>query len=266
MRVIRDLMVGNGPVPFDIWYNGDLAADSTTLRYRGSLCKVMDYNDIDHGVFVTFAGLTTAMENVCGILEEEHGTSGNYLPDDATYGVQRRKMTPIFPSTVIRAEYAQKDAAGTDNRLSGMTGSAGGTSLTISITTADTMIGGWIYFLTGANAGYLHYVTDNNTTTMTVSALANAVASGDYALAILPPVCRRCDFDATYTGIKSIVDDNSMGDTIVGIEHWISAPGIGMTKLDRNKHNGLKIDGAKFYHDFVIPGSKHAWVSGITTS
>ena len=254
MRVVRDLAIGAAPSPFDVVYNGDLAADSTTKRYKGSLVKLMDIDDVDHGAFFTFAGLATAMENVFGILEEEQPTSGNYLPDDASYGMVRRKVTPILPTSVIRAEYGQTDAAGTATTDTGGTATAASTTFTITITTADYMIGGWVYFLTGSNAGYLHYITNNSTTTATfATAVTNAVASTDTFLVISPPTERLIDFDATYTGLKSEIDDGSRADAIIGLEHWIAAPGIGLTKLDRDKHDGLKIDNAKFYHDFVIP-------------
>ena len=115
MKVIFDLLSGSKPAPIPLWYNGDLATDSTTKRYKGSLVKMMDYDDVDHGKFFTFAGLSTAMENVSGILEEEQDTSGNYLPDDGTKSVRYRKITPLFPSSVIEAEYAAADAAGTAN-------------------------------------------------------------------------------------------------------------------------------------------------------
>lgn len=271
MRIIRDMISGNvTPVPFDVWYNGDLAADSTTKRYKGSLCKIMDYDDIDHGVFVTFAGLTTAMENVCGILEEEQPTSDNYLPDDATYGVRYRKMTPLFPTSIVEAEYAAADAAGTSNLATSATGSAAATSLAATITTADTLIGGWIYFTNGSCANYLHYISDNATDSITLAtALAAAVAAGDDFIVIAPPVTRYVDFDATYTGIKSQYDDASRGDAVVGISTWISAPGIGKTKLDREKHDGLKIVGARFFHELAIPSNStypNAWISGIKTS
>jgi len=271
MKVIKDFLGSGGaaPVPFDIWYNGDIAVDSVTIRYKGSLCKIMDLDDIDHGMFVTFAGLATAMENVCGILEEDQPITDNYLPDDATYGVRYRKMTPIFPSTVIEAEYSQLDAAGTANHATGIVGVAGATTSTATITTADRLIGGWLYVINGDSAGYLYYISDNATTTITHSALAAAIATGDKVLIIAPPVDRFLDFDATYTGIKSQYDDASRLDNVVGISTWISAPGIGKTKLDREKHNGLKIDNAHFFHQFVIVGVANyplVWVDGLKAS
>ncbi len=255
MKVIFDLLSGGNPAPIDLWYNGDLAADSTTKRYKGSLVKLMDYDDIDHGKFFTFAGLTTAMENVAGILEEEQPTSGNYLPDDGTYSVVYRKITPIFPSSVIEAEYASADAAGTANTDTSATGSAASATFTITITTADTLIGGWIYFLTGANAGYLHYVTNNDTTTATLSPALNfAVVATDTFLVINPPCVDKFLLDATYTGIKSEIDDNVRTFPVNGLSTWVEATNLGKTKLDFAKHAGLKLSGAKFYHQFTFPG------------
>lgn len=254
MKIVRNLSGGSGvPPALDLFYNGDLAADSSTKRYKGSLVKRMDYDDIDHGQFYTFAGLATAMENVFGILEEEHGTTGNYLPDSTTYGMTRRRVTPIVPGSVIRAEYVQADAAGTANYDTSATGTAGSTTFTITITTGDTMIGGWIYFINGSNAGYLHYITNNGTTTATfATALAHDVVATDDFLVIEPANTRIVDFNATYTDIKSEMDDASKTDAIVGLNTLISAPGTGLQYLDRDKHDGLKIANAKFYHDFVL--------------
>ncbi len=264
MRVVRDLAIGAAPAPFDIIYNGALAADSTTTRYRGSLCKFMDFDDVDHGNFTTFAGLATELENLCGILEEE--VSVGWLPDDAANGLIRRKMTPILPTSVIRAEYVQIDAAGTANTDTSATGTAASATFTITITTADRMIGGWIYFLTGLNAGYLHYITNNTTSVATFATAQNfTTVSADTFLVISPPTERLIDFNATFTDIKSEIDDGSRANQIVGIDHWISAPGHSMTKLDRNKHDGLEIANAKFYHDFTIPVS-NAWAGGYATS
>jgi hypothetical protein len=271
MKVINDLIAGGGEIaPIDLWYNGDLAVDSVTKRYKGSLVKMMDVDDIDHGKFFTFAGVATVLENIAGILEEEQGITGNYLPDDGTYSVGYRKISPIFPSSIIEAEYAQKDAAGTANNDDTATGSAGSATFTVTITTADTLIGGWIYFLTGANAGYLHYVTDNGTTTATLSPVLNyAVAAGDKYLVINPPCTNLLLFDATYTGLKSEIDNNARTATVCGLTTWIDAPVVAKTKLDFAKHAGLKVTGAKFYHQFTIPGNSTIpsfWYSGIKAS
>jgi len=270
MKVIKDLIGGSKPQPIELPYNGDQDVDSVTLRYAGSLAKVVDGGEINTGVFVTFAGDGTAMEGVIGILEEQQPITGNYLFDDTTYGFTYRKITPVFPSTIIEAEYSLKDAAGTANTDSGASAAAAAVALVSGDTiTADMMIGGWIYFVTGANAGYLHYVTDNGTSELTVSALANAVVAGDTLLCIRPPMTRVLDFDATYTGIKSRMDDSDCADIVLGLATYISAPGVAKTKLSRAAHNGLKIDNARFYHQFTLPGSttlENVWIHGIKSS
>lgn len=255
MKVIFDLLSGSKPAPIPLWYNGDLAADSTTKRYKGSLVKMMDYDDVDHGKFFTFAGLSTAMENVSGILEEEQDTSGNYLPDDGTKSVRYRKITPLFPSSVIEAEYAAADAAGTANYDTGATGSAGSADLTVTVVD-DTTIGGWVYFLNGANKNYLYYSTDTtSTTSATLSpVLKYAVAATDDFIYVAPPCTNLLLLDATYTGLKSEILDSARTFPVIGLSTWIEAPGIGKTKLDFAKHAGLCIPNAKFYHQFTFCG------------
>ena len=267
MKVVKDLIGGSKPQPIELLYNGTLGDDSTTIRYKGSLAKVMDFDDVDVGKFCTFAGLATPMENVIGILAEEQPATGNYTLDDAAYGCNYKKIVPIFPSTVIEAEYSQKDAAGTANTDTAATASAASATFTCaSLTSNDTWIGGWIYFLTGSAAGELHYVEDNEASgnTMTFStAMANAVTSGNTFLAIRPPMTVVVDIDATYTGLKSEVTDTSAVNVITGLSTWISAPGIGKTKLSRDVHDGLVISNAKFYHQFTIPGNRtvpNAWL------
>lgn len=266
MQIVRDLSGAVAPVPIEVYYNGDIAADSETKRYAGSLVKMMDYDDIDHGQFYTMGGLATEGENVCGILAEEQGTSGNYLPDDGTYGMILRKMFPLLPTSIVRAEYGQKDAAGTANYDTAATCTAASADFTVTITTADTMIGGWVYMLTGSEAGYLHYITNNSTTVATLATAANnAVASGDTYLVIESAACRIMDFNATFTGIKSEIADTAKGNAVVGIMHYISAPGISFQRLDRDKHDNLYIPNARFYHDFTIP-VKNLWTTGVTSS
>ena len=133
------------------------------------------------------------------------------------------------------------------------------------------MIGGWVYFLTGANAGYLNHVKNNTTSVITFSTvLANAVVSGDTFLVIQPPFCTVVDFDATYSNLKSEADDAATTDAVSGLDHSIEAIGTPMEKLDKSKHDGLNIGTkAKFYHDFTIPGAaigNNAWANGISTS
>lgn len=266
MFAVRDLLGGGRPSPIELPYNGDLASDSTTKRYRGSLVKIIDFDDVDHGVFCTFAGLSTAGENLIGILAEEHGTSGNYLLDDATYGYQTRKITPIFPSTIVRAEYSQNDKAGTSNLDTGATASASSATFTIAITTVDYMIGGWIYFTNGSNANYLHYITNNTTLLATfATATAAAVASADDFIVVCPPMTRLVDFDATYSGLKSDIDDGNRADKVLGLMHYIEDVGIPFQRLDRDKHDGLKLVNPRFYHDFTIPSAAaggNAWIMG----
>jgi len=271
MKVIKDLIGGSKPQPIELPYNGDQDVDSVTLRYAGSLAKVVDGGEINTGVFVTFAGDGTAMEGIIGILEEEQPITGNYLFDDTTYGFTYRKITPVFPSTIIEAEYSLKDAAGTANTDSGASVAAAGTDLvTGDAQTADMMIGGWIYFVTGSNAGYLHYVSDNDTDSNTLTtAVVNAVVAGDTLLCIRPPMTRVLDFDATYTGIKSRMDDSDCADIVLGLATYISAPGVAKTKLSRAMHDGLKIDNARFFHQFTLPGSttlENVWIHGIKSS
>ena len=272
MKVIYDLIAGGAPPPVDLLYNGDLAVDSVTKRYKGSLVKMMDFDDVDHGKFLTFAGLATAMENVVGILEEEQGITGNYLMDDGTYSVAYRKITPIFPSSVIEAEYAQKDAAATANTDTSATGTAGSADLTITVSDNEP-IGAWVYFLTGANAGFLHYITDTtSTTSASLSPVLNfAVVAADTFLVISNPMTNYVLFDATYTGLKSEIAVAARPSPVNGLSTWIEAPGIGKTKLDFAKHKGLKVTGAKFYHQFTMAGSTNTsvatgnnlWVAGL---
>ena len=78
--------------------------------------------------------------------------------------------------------------------------------------------------------------------------------SADTFLVILPPMTETLLLDTTLTGIKSETDDNLWTLGVVGLNTYISAPGVGMTYLDRAKHDGLCIPNAKFYHDFIITG------------
>jgi hypothetical protein len=259
MRVVRDLIGGNKPAPIDIHYNGDADIDSTTLRYRGSLCKFMDFTgDVDHGTnFVTWAEDATTNENIAGILEEEQPITGNYLPDDASFGLVTRKMTPVFSSTVIEAEYAQADPAGTAIYDTGASAAAASTTFTpASLTTADKGIGAWIWMINGAAAGELHYVIDDDATDLTLAtAMVNAVVAADDFLFIQPAVgLRQVDFDAHLVNIKSETDSAANLDYIIGLRTLISAPGWPKQPLARDSHDGLVIANAKFFHEFIIPG------------
>jgi len=274
MHVIRDLVGGGKPATLEVLYNGSLAADSVTKRYKGSLVKFMDMDDIDNGAFFTFAGLATVMENFAGILEEEQGITGNYLPNDGTKAAKYRKMTPCFPSTVIEAEYGQTDAAGTATYDTGATCAKDAAAFTITCTT-DTMIGGWIYMLNGAAAGFLSYCDNSSTTVVTTrSNFPQAVVAADDFLVVCPPHARALDFNATFTGLISEVAGSSWSDEVMGLSTWIEAPGIAKTRLDPEKHDGLVISNARFYHQFTIPSfaivsgglTNNLWITGITSS
>jgi hypothetical protein len=261
MQVLFDLIGGQKPMPIKVPYNGSLAVDCVTKRYKGSVVKAMDFDDIDHGLFFTFGGLATIGENVAGILAEEVGTTGNYLPDDAAYSTPYKRMIPCFGSTVIEAEYAQADAAGTSNLDTNATGSLAGTTITagdgVTGTNGD-LAGGWVYFTNGSCADYLISLETSETSGDTITlgtALPAAVAATDDFLVILPAGAQKCLFDATYTGIKSELTYGSHTHAISGISTWISAPGFPMERLSRAKHCGQKIKGARFYHHFTFGGT-----------
>lgn len=264
--VWKDLLGGTLPPPIELPYNGDLAVDSVTKRYKGSFVKFMDYDDVDHGTFCTFAGLTTEMENFMGILMEEQGITDNYLPDDASYSCRTRKITPCFPSTVILGEYAQIDAAGTATTDTAGTADAASATFTITITTADTFMGGWIYFTNGSNANKLHYALDNSTTTITFATVTTgAVVAADDFLAINPPMARLFDLNATLTGITSEVDNNARSIKVMGLMTYITDVGIPFQPLNRDKHDGLILKNPRFYHAFTIPSAAaggNMWIMG----
>lgn len=267
MEPVKDLIGGNKPEPILIHYNGTLAADSVTLRYAGSFVKLMDIDDVDHGWFFTWAGLATAMENVVGILAEDQPITGNYLPDATSLGMGTKLMYPIFPSTVIRGEYARADKAGTANTDTGATAVAGATTFTAAATgTADYIIGGWIYMVTGAAAGELHYVTDDDGSgAVTVAtAFTNAVAATDTFLFIWPSCTNHVRWDATYSNLMSEIDSSACVKAVQGFMHYIQAPGVPLQPLSRDLHDGLVITDARFFHDFVYTGATDA-ASGLTS-
>jgi len=260
MIIVKDLIGGNKPEPILIHYNGTLDADSVTLRYAGSFVKLMDIDDVDNGWFFTFGGLVTALENTVGILAEEQEITLNYLPNSATAGMSTRLMYPIFPSTVLRAEYTRTDAAGTANTDTGASASAAGTTFTAAATgTADYTIGGWIYMVTGAAAGELHYVTDDNGSgAVTTSAWTNAVVAADTFLFIWPSCSNHVRWNATYTGFISEIDSSACVKNIQGIMTHIQSPGIPLQPLDKDLHDGLVISNARFFHDFIFCGATDA--------
>ena len=260
MQVVRDLAGGPKPGTLSLFYNGSAAADCVTKRYKGSLVKVMDH-DSAYGIQLTWAGDTTAKESLFGILEEDTELTGNYLLNDTTYGARMRKITPVLPSTVIRAEYARKDPSGTDISESTSTGSKAGTTITGTtgdIDADDRMIGGWVYFLDGANDGYLHYITDsaNAGETMTIAtALNGALVATDTFLCIAPPMTLYLCQDAHYVNLLSTMDDGARLLAVQGFMTYIDAVGMPFQPLMRNKHDGLKIKNARFYHEFILGGS-----------
>jgi hypothetical protein len=268
MEIVRDLFHGMAPVPIEVPFCPDTDADGSNTGYKGQLVKITDFDDIDHGTWVTLSTEATALENLCGILAEDVASGGScYMLDSASGDWIRKKIFPILPSTVIRAEYGRKDAAGTactDTAI--YTATAGTTLTTPSLTANDDMIGGWVYFLTGNNANYLHYIKDNGSSTSATlaTATANAGAATDTCLVIAPPLTHLLDFDATHTGLKSEIVDASRSETVQGIDYYVKAPGLNFQKLTRSL-DGLYIPNAKFFHDFTIPGTAagaNVWVHG----
>lgn len=268
MRVVRDLAIGQAPSPMDILFNPQSDADGSEVCYRGQLTKLVD-RDSTNGLFVCKAGETTAYENIFGILEEHipAAAGSGYLFPTATYSMKRRKITPILPTSVIRAEYSRKDAAGTDNYDTGATGALAGTVFTTAAvtTTSDQMIGGWVYFLNGACKDYLHFVSDSDQSDNTIdftTGLAAAVVGADDWLVIQPPMAHMLLLDATLTGLLSEVDYNSLTLGVIGLNTLMSSPGHELQYLDQAKHDGLKIANARFWHDFVITGVGDVAASG----
>ena len=274
MRVVRDLCGTTPPAPFDMYYNTDTAADGSTARYKGSLCKVQDWEDAG-GYYVTHAMQSTAFENVVGILEEDVAASTTYRLNFAAgtsiaYAPVRKKIQPVLPSTVLEAEYVQTDvlaAAATDTGFVIAAGSA-------SITTApnasvnDSNNGAWLYFLTGANAGYLHYVIDTKSSTKGTlrTAVTNAVASANTCLVIQQSMTYSLDLDTAGVDLLSEWIIGQRHSIFQGIDHFISAPGVPKQKLVVSKHDGKKIANARFFHQFTIPGGAslpNVWVNGM---
>ncbi len=273
MKVIRSLYGSGSPPVLELPYNGEDDADATELRYRGSLVKLTDV-DNSAGVFLTGANETTALENIFGILEEEQGTSGNYLPGDASYGMQRRKITPLLPGMIIEAEYARTDRAGTANTDTNVTGTSGANTLTAgdSITLAPPLIGGWVFFINGANANYLYYISAADTsaeTLTTATALKGTVAATDDFLFIQPANDYLFAIDATYTGLISDIDTGNRSMACQGIDHYVQGTNLAKTKLDRDVHDGLYIPGAKFWHQMAFIGTAtlpSVWTAGALTT
>lgn len=259
-RFFYDL-AGAEPIIKDLIFNEELDADGDTAVYDGAFVKLMDYDDVDHGRFVTLMDNATINENQIGIICESVAASGDtYLPDAAAAtGTYQRKKILMNPLAVYLLEYVQKDRAGTDNTDTGFVIAAAGTASTTSptATTADTMNGGWVYFVDGANAGYLHYILDSAAATsngiaVLRTAVSNAVAATDKVLIVNYAFDYAFDLNATYTDIKSEFTFGSRDNRLKGIDHWISAPGVPFQKLHASKHDGLKIDGARFFHECAL--------------
>ncbi len=258
MYVIKDLTGGPKPEAMEMFYNGTVAADSVTKRYKGSLVKVMDH-DTAAGRQLTWAGGTTLYESLFGILEEEQGITGNYEMNDADFGARTRMVMPVLPSTMVRAEYAQNDSAGSDMTYTGGTISAGGKTFTTTATEIDAndlLIGGWMYFINGANAGYLHYIIDAATTTDIVfsTAVVNSVVGADNQIVVLSPHTYKMQLDDHEVNIVSNPNATDQTFPMVGIKTWFTDMSNGLTMLKRSEHDGLKLKNPRFYHDFMFGG------------
>jgi hypothetical protein len=217
----------------------------------------MDWNNAN-GIQVCWAGESTAYENIVGILAEPPGTDG-YLLNDGTEAAVVKKIVPLLPTSIVRAEYARTDPAGTSNLDTNFTGTAASTTLTAGdgITTNDLMIGGWVYYTNGTNQNYLHYVDDSaaaNTLTLR-TAQVGATAATDDLIIVNPPNTLWMALDAQYVHILSEVDDGARTLPVIGLMTYISAPGIPYQRLDPSIHDGLVIANARFYHEFLIGGS-----------
>ncbi|MCP4262818.1 MAG: hypothetical protein GY774_35715 [Planctomycetes bacterium] len=260
MEIVRDLVGGNRPPPINVFYNAQDDADGSETRYKGSLCKLMDWDNAA-GIQVTGAIESTTLENIFGILEEEVSGASGYLLNDADYGAITRKVTPILPTSIIRGEYARNDAAGSANLESTATAAAAGTTVTGTTTDIDTddlMVGGWLYFTNGANANKLHYVTDSADSgeTLTIAtALSGALVATDDFIVVQAPMTLWMALDATLVHLGNTVDDGARTLPVMGLMSYLTAPGIPFQRLDRNLHDGLTIANARFYHDFIIGGS-----------
>jgi hypothetical protein len=245
----------------DLIFNEELDANGDTKVYDGAFVKLMDYDDIDHGKFITLMNNTTIYENQIGIICEEVAASGDtYLPDAAAAtGTYQRKKISVSPTAVYLVEYVQKDRAGTANTDTGLAIAAAATVSTTSpnLGANDGQNGAWFYMLDGANAGYLHYILDSaNSATAGIAVLrtaaVNAIVATDTFLSIEKAFEYAFDLNATYTDLKSEMIIGSRDDRLKGIDHWISSPGIPFQKLHASKHDGLKIDNARFYHEVAL--------------
>ncbi len=265
-RFFYDLC-GAEPIVKDLYFNNDVAAVGDAKVYDGSFVKLQDYDDLDHGRMIHSMDGATIYENQIGIICEEVAASGDtYLLDTVSAtGTAQRKKILVNPFAVYLCEYVRKDRAGTDNTDTGFAFTA---ATTVSTTSPDNnsnddQIGSWIYFLDGANKGYLHSILDSaDSATAGVAilrtAIANTVVSADTELLIECPFAYEFDLNATITDFKSEWVQASKADRFKGLDHWISAPGVPFQKLNQSKHDGLKIDGARFYHEVALANSYFA--------
>ena len=272
MEIVRDLFGGFQPVPIDVVFNPDTDADGSNTGYKGQFVKITDIDDIDDGTWVTLATEATAMENWCGILAEDIVSGGScYMLNSSSGDFIRKKIFPISNHTVLRGEYVREDAAGTAATDTAIyTASASTTLVVPTMTTADMMIGGWVYWLTGNNANYLHYITDSGTSTSATlgTATANAGAAGDTCLVIQPPLVRRFLLDGTLSGLKSEIVGASLTTDAQGLEYYIEAPTVRHQKLTRDL-DGQYIPNARFFHDFFLPGAvvgESGWTNGVAAA
>jgi hypothetical protein len=258
MEIIRDLAGGGKPSPINVFYNSEDDADGSEVRYKGSLVRLMDWDNAN-GIMFTGVGESVTLENIAGILGEHVGADGtNFLLNDASYGARTRKMYPLLPTSIVRGEYARADAAGTSNLDTNMTGTTTTITCGDALGVDDLLIGGWLYPTNGASANKLRYITDsaNSGETFTLAtSLASALVATDDSILVMPPHTLWMALDATFTGLLSEAVVSARTLPVVGLGTFISAPGIPYQRLDRNKHDGLTIANAKFYHEFIIGGS-----------
>lgn len=259
MRVVRDLFSGQKPAPIELYYCTNTDSSTATTRYRGSLVKFTNFENAN-GNFYTWAGESTLYENLFGILEEKVSTGDTEaLPNHTTAAMQKRKITPVGPNTVVRGEYAQSDPAGTTNLDTNCSGTAASATLVDAdaCENAYSEIGSWFYFTNGANANYLHYVESHTTTTEKFTlgtALTGAVVDADDFIHIAPAACTYLMLDAHEVTIVSEKTISNRTLPVLGLMSYITDVGIPLQPLDRAKHDGLKLKNPRFYHDFLLIG------------
>ena len=121
MRVVRDLFHGMSPIPLDMYFNTDDTGAGGSIGYKGQLCKMVDGDDLDEGRIVVPSVIATSLENLVGILNEDVAAATTYGLDGASGDPVRKKIVPICPTTLLRAEYSRLDSAGTANTDTGAT-------------------------------------------------------------------------------------------------------------------------------------------------